>query len=42
MVNAVRSIEARVLANGAKMPTRGLGLWKMPKATCADSVFGAI
>jgi len=26
----------------AKMPTIGLGLWKIPKATCADVVYDAI
>ena len=42
MVQAAANLESRVLANGAKMPTRGLGLWKMPKETCTDAVFNAI
>jgi len=42
MVNAVESLAARVLPSGEKIPTRGLGLWKMPKETCADSVYTAI
>ncbi len=30
------------LGNGARMPTVGLGLWKVPKAVCADTVVEAI
>ena len=31
-----------VLSNGTSMPQVGLGLWKMPKETCAQSVYDAI
>jgi len=31
-----------VLGTGDKMPLIGLGLWKMPKDSCADSVVNAV
>lgn len=31
-----------VLKNGDKMPSVGLGLWKMPKDGCADAVVNAV
>ena len=31
-----------ILKSGDKMPSAGLGLWKMPKETCADAVYNAI
>ena len=31
-----------VLNSGDKLPMLGLGLWKMPKETCADMVYQAI
>lgn len=31
-----------VLNSGDKLPMLGLGLWKMPKDTCADIVYQAI
>jgi D-xylose reductase len=31
-----------VLSNGDKMPMAGLGLWKMPKDSCADAVVNAV
>ncbi|KIO33822.1 hypothetical protein M407DRAFT_240942 [Tulasnella calospora MUT 4182] len=33
---------AIVLKSGAKMPLVGFGLWKVPKATCADTVYNAL
>ena len=30
------------LRGGARMPALGLGLWKIPKAACADAVYAAI
>jgi len=32
----------QTLANGAKLPQLGLGLWKMPKESCAGMVYNAI
>ena len=31
-----------VLTSGDKLPSLGLGLWKMPKNNCADAVYKAI
>jgi hypothetical protein len=31
-----------VLRNGDKMPMAGLGLWKLPKESCADAVVNAV
>ena len=43
MVNAADNLATRALRNtGDKLPTIGLGLWKMPKDSCADSVYNAI
>lgn len=30
------------LENGSKMPIVGFGLWKVPKESCADTVYTAI
>jgi len=32
----------QTLSNGVKLPQLGLGLWKMPKETCANMVYSAI
>lgn len=42
MVNAAPNSATRALASGDKLPTVGLGLWKIPKDQCADTVFNAI
>lgn len=31
--------ETITLASGKKMPLVGFGLWKVPKETCADTVY---
>jgi D-xylose reductase len=31
-----------VLKSGDKLPMAGLGLWKMPKETCAEAVVNAV
>ena len=36
------SFASVALRGGARMPSLGLGLWKIPKAACADAVHSAL
>ena len=42
MVNEIDNLATRTLTSGDKFPSVGLGLWRMPKDTCADIVYNAI
>ena len=40
--NTAKAATQVVLRNGDKMPTVGLGLWKMPPKDCANAVYSSI
>lgn len=40
--SAAASFASVALRGGARMPSVGLGCWKIPKAACADAVFSAL